>query len=882
MKRLNKKLVTLMLAGACVASIGVASTNIVASAAEATASAQTYKVDDVFYATATLGSQTIAEKETTAYTFANNQYMRIKRDLALKWYEAANTAKYLAMNFTFADLNFKTMTFEIESASSVATEDEKVSNAVEFSVEGGKVFVAVVHGEGDKKVVGAKTETTIAANTAVALTLTQDADNKFDEFSVLVNGADIGNFVQIGANYADYSIDKIEPLKITATTEGEAQTTLLLQELNGQKFDNVTKETSGDKTTYKVTDTAAPVLVVNEELSGFQYATVFNLNYEKIDVLKASSLTDTKKYYQYNPADTTFVADFDDKDTSYKTLTQNSTYFMDTVYYVNEATSEFSKTAKEGFTAKSVITEDANGNEYVSVKIKLGDGSKDMVYDLAWYANANGVAVPTLGGNTASSTPYIVVNQNAEGPTYANIKADDVNHTNVTTDWGTQLTDYQKLVEEAAKDKVSGSSEKLTIPAVDWLIKDNGGYRGMKFTISYKTPSGSTKTATRVSYSGLQLTIDEEGTYEFKVLAVDAAGNTMKYYVDEKLVDVTTSNIWNIDEIPSFEFTITNSDIKISEKSTSSSDRKVDKTLNQTYTLSGLKVVGAKGEKSAYALYRMDTTNYTGNEITNDALIGVSYEDIRTEANAKIATGAVGTTYANYFDLYLDIYAEKIATTIKGDKAAVKACFVRVEEYNSDITESNSEEWEKNNKYNWNATSKSFTAVEEGKYLIVGDFWEDGLFTKRAAAYKLVVVTDKTDSAPGDSKVGEWIKNNLVSVILFGVAGLMLIAILILLLVKPSDETLEDVEAKEAKKKEKKEKKQKSEKPKKEKKAKAEKSEEVPVEEAPVEETPVEEVPVEEVPTEETPVEETPVEEVPVEEVPTEETPVEEEKLDQE
>ena len=71
----------------------------------------------------------------------------------------------------------------------------------------------------------------------------------------------------------------------------------------------------------------------------------------------------------------------------------------------------------------------------------------------------------------------------------------------------------------------------------------------------------------------------------------------------------------------------------------------------------------------------------------------------------------------------------------------------------------------------------------------------------RAAAYMVVVVESKTAVIEGDDNFGEWIEQNLVSVILFAIAGVMLILIVILLLVKPSDETLEDVDAKAAKEK---------------------------------------------------------------------------------
>ena len=150
--------------------------------------------------------------------------------------------------------------------------------------------------------------------------------------------------------------------------------------------------------------------------------------------------------------------------------------------------------------------------------------------------------------------------------------------------------------------------------------------------------------------------------------------------------------------------------------------------------------------------------------------------------------------------MYLDAYAELIASKIGGSKEDVKKCFTKVEKYNANITEDDAE-WNAYNKYQWQKNgSASFATVEEGTFLIVAGYWDSLLPTvSRTAAYKVVVVESKVEQIEGDS---EWLKNNLASVILFSIAGVMLVIIIILLLVKPSDETLEDVDKKATKKKE--------------------------------------------------------------------------------
>ena len=90
--------------------------------------------------------------------------------------------------------------------------------------------------------------------------------------------------------------------------------------------------------------------------------------------------------------------------------------------------------------------------------------------------------------------------------------------------------------------------------------------------------------------------------------------------------------------------------------------------------------------------------------------------------------------------------------------------------------------------------------------MVIADYWERDLPMQRAAAYKVVVVASEADVIKGET---QWLKDNVLSVVLFSIAGVMLVLIIILLLIKPSDETLEDLDKKSAKKVNKKDKKSK-------------------------------------------------------------------------
>lgn len=798
MKRKNKKLITLLLAGAmCATMVGgfVAQNSVRSTAAETT-----YALSELFAETKgdaddetdVIGAEKKgdATTETAAFTLADGDSVWYKNDLAFKWFKAKDEAQYLTMKFALKDLNFKSLTFTVESDSSVASEDEKAINSVKLVNDNG-VKAYVVNGKTDEVEDGDKKDVTLTAGDEVIIALKEGTE--YGEFKVEFNGTEIGSFKNVGSNYANYSYEETYPLTIEAKCDGTNKTVVYLNEINGQKFDNITTKEGVEGASSKlVKDTAAPVLVVNEELNGFSLGSAFSLSYEKIDVLQTSSLVETKKYYQYDPTDSA---------TDFVTLS-TSTYFMDTVYYTNGT--EVSAEAKEGYTATSVYKVD--NKEYVAVEFTLADNAfnaddgewaKSKI-DLSWYATRS--AEKTVGENKRD---YLILDRNDSGAEYIGITIENGRNEFVDeTEFKNQVATFQTELEKAAEDVYAGSNSYIYFPSFEWLFKDDNGYRNLKFTISYKTASStSAKTSSGLSASGLKLSASEEGKYEFKIFATDKEGNTMQYYLDGEKVAVSTSNIWDIDEIPSFSYTIENRGLKVEDK-TNASSRRDTKILYETYTFSDATVIGATSKKSDYALYKLDLDAYNDTldanekQITRTVLSGITYEKLQKALEGKI----VGAD--DYFELYIDAYAGLIADAVNGEKSAVLKCFEnKIEKYNERITEDD-EEYEAYNKYEWQKSSNaSFKTMEEGEYLIVADYWEEELPMQRAMAYKLVIVESEADVIKGET---QWLKNNVVSVVLFSIAGVMLVLIIVLLLIKPSDETLEDVDAKVEEKKNKK------------------------------------------------------------------------------
>ncbi len=764
--------------------------------------AETYALTDVFYSTSSgvIGTDTVGENKITAFTLKDGNEVTIKRSLALKWYEEHATeagkgvVKYFTLKFALKDTNFEKVTVAMDTASAWATEDDKATNALTFEKKADGTYAVLIN---DKETSTALTATEI--NEDMTLALAEGAtDGEFlVKLTVGANTYDVGSFENIGANYAKYdSANKAYPLKVTAKLPADAKddlakTVVRILEINGQSFDNLNADN-------KIVDDAVPVLVVNEEIDSFLLGAQFALDYEVFDVLKSSNLKKTLEFYQYNPS----LKVGDEGYLKYGTLS-TSTYFMPLTYYVKDG--QIVDKDTEGAVATSVSKEN-NGQEYVSIRMTVADGTFNTdetkpVYDLAWYANRT---------TEKDGKEYLIVENNQQGPSYrqyvttdANTQENVFNATAFEEDNAAKA--FQEALKKAAEDVYAGSNSYIYFPSFKWFIEDNNGYRNLKFTISYKTLSSTTASnSSSLSHNALKLAVSSEGLYEFKIFAIDKAGNAMKYYLDGELVEVTTSNVWDIEEIPTFTFTIKNQGLKIEEED-SSVDRRDTEVLNKTYIMDEIEVVGASSLQEEYALYVFDLLGYNAStdadkRIQQSALYSISYKDL----NAKIDF----TNNSDYFETYINAYIEILIDGMDVEADEVKKYFKRILEEKDCATEA---EWEEFEDYAWNASSQSFETVKEGTYLIFANFWEKELpqvAGQRATAYKLIVVQSEEDVIKGDSN---WLKNNVVSVILFSIAGVMLILIIILLLIKPSDEKVDDIDTDGAPKKSKKSKKSETE-----------------------------------------------------------------------
>lgn len=702
------------------------------------ASAEEYTPTNIFSAgTDTTVSHT-EEGESDYISFTqkgNGAAAYFRRDLALKWFASAEEANYFSLTVAFPEVAFSEYTISFESAEENVTEDELAENALVFANGEEGSFAYVVNAAGEKS-------ETVAVDLSgdVAITL-DEADCAYGEFSVYVNGTKAGTFTNIGGFFMEYHSSASDtprtPITFEATTLSGEEQVVLVKQLNGQSF---ALNENG-----KVVDDTAPVLVVNSEVYPFRLGKKFSLDYEAIDVCD-NTVTVTREYYMAAAGeDGSYTLPEDD---DYNSLT-TSTWFMP--------------------------SNDDNEEEvqYVSIRFTLDDGRDDAeeepVY-LVWYA-AEGASV-TLGEGE-NALDYILVDRAEEGPSYSGLAADDETLENVKAadeadvngngDTEESLLDvlaaeYQAAVERAAEKASAGEGAYFYLPSLrNLIVSDSCDYRDLTFNIYFysqsQTESDTASSATSLAYNRLRFEIDEPGKYVFRVIASDNAGNGMMYYLDGQLVSVASGNIWDIEEIPEFSFTVGYDGARITDPEEQDLGYR-----DTTYSVEDFEIIAVPGYETEYELFRLDEDKLPAE------LQSVSYSSL--VKNAK-----------EYFD---------------GDWAQY---LVGIDPFNSEIDEDDALWGRTDNRYYWDAEDLSFVPNEAGYYVVKVTVTEPSIPGKSVTAYQVIDVRNPIDTLPDATY---WLENNVAAVVLFCISGVLLIILVALFVVKPK-KSVDEVDMKSLK-----------------------------------------------------------------------------------
>lgn len=695
------------------------------------------------------------DKTQTAFVFPDGGKVSFRRDLALKWFAGENQAKYLTLTFSLKDFSFETLTFTFETATAISSDDDKSTNTVTFKADGS------VEVNGEKA-----TGVTVAADTDITLTLSEEGIAKDGEYAVLLNGEAIGKFVNVGGNFADYKNSVLTPLtiqaKLPAGSNEEARTTVVFKDLNGQKF-------TLDENGKIAEDTARPVLILNEDLTGLTLGTKFDVDYTKIDVLD-DSLQTKITYYQYNPGE---------NETNWLEMKDDTT-FSDTVYNDTTVLDEF-------------------GKEYVAIRIEIEDDKynnenenaeeKAAVYDFAWYAEGT----EKIAGYDFA---FIPLTQNDVGPTLSD---------------NFDIEAYQSEVESRAFKKSASESAKLNLPSVEGMFKDDDTkYKGFKYTVYYKSKSSPNGNSSTANYNTLTIPVEKEGEYEFKIVAADKSGNPMTALDENKEeVEVTGQNVWELDSVPSFTFKIKSAALTVEEGKVST--RSATGIIDVKFSVSDFDVKGPSGFGEQYALFYFDMGAFTSKYSTPEYNVHIDASVLASIRFADLIADAFNPAdVEDVAELYAKIYAQLLVETEQfKDKGITADDLIKADENGNAILRqigekksTVSESVYPDNQYEWDATEKTFNPAEEGIYIVFGIFTHPEQAGNTVGAYHVIDVSATEDIIAGES---QWLKNNLASIVLFAIAAALLVIIIILLLVKPSDETLEDVVKAKKKQNEKKE-----------------------------------------------------------------------------
>lgn len=739
----KKRLISILTASVLLASsvsglLGIASSNLLTSMAE-----ESYNSTSLF--TSNTNSDVLSSGTYTQLEFVETtgNAVTYNRDLAYEWFTREDgedpEANYLTLELSFDTASFDVFTVSFEAGENSKSIDEVTTNDVVFLSDGSGYSVAIRNND-DKDLDDDELETvSLTSLGSVSISLSRDEDAYADSFEedgelssgeyyVIVSVDDqediVRKFTNVRGSYAEYTASQIVPITFSADVSDSTATTVSVVSLNGQSF---ALDSNG-----QITDDVAPVLVVDDNIQSFilGVSILNSFSYATIDVCD-STVSVTREYYQYSASDT---------EASYSTLSSSTKIYE---------TSDDEK-------------------EYISIRFTLNDdGGNETESYVDWYAKDRS-DVTTFG-----DLDYLSVIINSVGPEYTCIDSSDK-----TNQYFYETEAYETYVEDvetAASELRAGEGYYFYLPALEDLIEDDDTpYTSLSFTIYYRSDgNSSTSTVADNTYDDLQFPINTVGGYEFKVVATDKSGNQMKFYdAHGNLIDISTDNIWDVEQIPSFTFYVGNKGLEIEELSEENYAY-----VYSNYTIEDFEIKGLSGYASDYELYYLEGLSSSDVDygqmidFANYCLEEETYSDETNVDKAEFLSALVTFTEPT------DITADDLSLRV-------------IDEYDDNGPEDEDDDgWdEHDNRYNWSKSSLSFTPQELGYYVLRVELVDSQVWSKHIFAYKIIYSASPVDETYGDTY---WIENNVVTVVFIIIAALSAIGLLVVWIVFPSGETVE-------------------------------------------------------------------------------------------
>lgn len=758
----------------------------------------------------------------------NADAVTYRRNLAYVWREGADEEKFFNMEIGFETTSFDKYIIKFESQQYNRTKDNRTANYVLFFPAAEGKVNALITSDAEAKLDSNQSYVALDKDNITIEFTSRDKD----KFGVKVSNKNgtgealtgvEGYFENIGGTYAkssNSSTTSVYPLSFKAefnNEESERDTArMALYSLNGQSFIlNYNKvnsptaegissyyihgEKSGEyvklaagadfdanQTYYTFTelnknsndmyyggtvyDDTAPVLCLDKQVSYFKLGEEIDVDYAVIDVLRTSPSAKLNYYLltydMYVNSGEQTIEDYNDK-TLFKEVTSTSNYVLETdkdKYLPVGADLDGTKfdsytlgDASEGYFKAEMLAK-----VYLELTDVTANAETSTVY-LDWYVSPEYKI--TLDGKSAANASFIAVAKDKLGATYNYDGADG-------RSWEQLKQDYQTKVDEAAKNLSAGSSSYIYLPSPESLFSDNAtAYTDMRYGIYFYHKSQQSNTS--LAYSNLSINISQPGEYVFTIYATDSSSNSMYYlkelegdkergkkYVnvggkDYEIVEFASGDIWDMfkdedeeglaDYLPWFRFEAGYTGVKFEETPGLQSTAYV----GTAYSSASFKINGISGSYDVvYRLFLFDRAAYFNGE--NKTL-----------------------TYQEFVDNMSALYED----------AATQKYFKEIPAL-SDMEETD-EEYELYKDYGWDKGSTTFTPQDNNAFYMIRAEVTDKHMVSQPETCSLGVVASVTaKTLKGES---DWLKNNVVSVVLLSVAGAALIGIILLLVIKPKD-----------------------------------------------------------------------------------------------
>lgn len=699
------------------------------------------------YNDAEISEQQEGDSYYTSFVFADgDSRITYRKNLAYHWFGSVKDDEgnptdegaegYLSTEIGFDELTFETFTIEFQSQQYTQTEDGVTNNYVTFIADGGDVYVKIGEPLAEDATERAdEIETIVSESVALSpdrLTISfSDYASGVYQVSVTDGSATAeGEFANVGGSYANYVSSNSETSVIPLTYSAQfadgasAPATMVLYSFNGQSF-----ELFGDEGERLINDDTPPVICLTESVTTVEYGRSISANYAVIDML-ATSPRATLNYYvltneQLEAGDLNATGD----ESNFVSVSSGSAspVIRGNDSYVPDAEED------ENFKTECLV------KFYYSVQDSTASGGNTDNVFIDWYVPAEYKYTVTAGDG--EEYDFIRATDDGEGATY------------VTPASGES---YQQLVDEAlaGQEASAGTDKYFYLPSFENFISDNVTlYNDLEFSIYYiSSESGS---ATSLASNELSIELSADGLYRFAIYATDSAGNDM-YYIDEEGEKVTftgsdlealledPANSDLVDYVPVYQFTVNYGGLTVTDPEGQEIGYVGTEYSAGDFEISGL----SSNYTTSYTLYIFDRLAYTRD-------------------NGPIS-------YAQFIGMVSELF---------NDPETRAAYFQTITP--ADEVENTDPDYELYTDYAWDPDNLSFVPQEDNSFYVIRMSAKDNIYnTGEIESFMAISVSAAADHLAGED---DWLENNLVSIILLCVAGVALIGIVLLIVIKPKE-----------------------------------------------------------------------------------------------